>query len=595
MKLVKTSQSNNGPAGRRALSRALNAAAAAAIVGGAGEMPSADAIAALRAWYEGLSARDAVRRYLGQLKADGQSSRAILSAIRLRLVKAAQARHRHDLEPALTGASDPNASTKRTVRLFNAALDSLSATPLPVPRTTDDVQHWIGRRTANALHGAGVVSMADLLVRVRRRRTWWRDVKGIGAIAAAQVERFLAGQPQLVAAVAALPSAASSALVPWERLQVPQQLDGSRGAFRAPLESCALEARNDYEAVTAWLERHEAAATQRAYRKEVERLMLWSIVERGKPMSSLTAEDATAYRAFMRRPTPHLRWVGPARPRESAEWRPFAGPLSSNSTAYTLTVLNSLFRWLIEQRYVLVNPFSGLKVRGADSQVLDPNRSFTDSEWTLIRTIADGLEWSYGWSKPAAQRLRFLLDFSYATGLRAAELVGARLGHIKQDSNGARWLHVRGKGAKPGKVALPPLATGSLDQYLATRGVPTTPHLQAPSVCIVGRLSVEEAGSLTTSRLWAVCKRFFATAAAAVGESNPGLADKLLAATPHWMRHTHATHSLQRGVDLPAVRDNLRHASIGTTSTYLHVDDERRSTQIAGAFGVGGSGPGRDR
>jgi len=46
------------------------------------------------------------------------------------------------------------------------------------------------------------------------------------------------------------------------------------------------------------------------------------------------------------------------------------------------------------------------------------------------------LEWSYGWSAPAAQRLRFLLDFGFATGLRVSELVGAMLGHIDRDARG---------------------------------------------------------------------------------------------------------------------------------------------------------------
>lgn len=50
------------------------------------------------------------------------------------------------------------------------------------------------------------------------------------------------------------------------------------------------------------------------------------------------------------------------------------------------------------------------------------DRANTASEWELVRTIADGLEWSHGWTVPAAQRLRFLLDFGYATGLRAGEL-----------------------------------------------------------------------------------------------------------------------------------------------------------------------------
>jgi hypothetical protein len=73
---------------------------------------------------------------------------------------------------------------------------------------------------------------------------------------------------------------------------------------------------------------HEAITTQRAYRKEAERLFLWAIVERDRALSSLTTEDAIAYRSFMRRPTPRERWVGPVRARSSPEWRPFSGGLS---------------------------------------------------------------------------------------------------------------------------------------------------------------------------------------------------------------------------------------------------------------------------
>lgn len=64
-----------------------------------------------------------------------------------------------------------------------------------------------------------------------------------------------------------------------------------------------LEADDDYHAIGARLERHEAAEMQRAYRREAERLLLWAIVERSKALSSLTREDATAYRAFLRHPS----------------------------------------------------------------------------------------------------------------------------------------------------------------------------------------------------------------------------------------------------------------------------------------------------
>lgn len=73
------------------------------------------------------------------------------------------------------------------------------------------------------------------------------------------------------------------------------------------------------------------------------------------------------------------------------------------------------------------------------------------------------------------------------------------------------------------------------------------------------------------------------TAAAVVEDGSPTTAKKLRRATPHWMRHTHATRALDSGADLTTVRDNLRHSSI---SMYLHTDDVKRAKEIGGAFGV---------
>ncbi len=381
----------------------------------------------------------------------------------------------------------------------------------------------------------------------------------------------------------------ADALVPWERLRAPQELDGSRGTFRAPAATCTLAAVDDRQAVEAWLALHESPATRRAYRKEAERLMLWAIVERGRALSSLATEDALAYRAFLRRPLP-ARAGSARRGRAVApDWRPFAGGLSARSAAYALSVLGALFRWLVEQRYLLANPFAGIKVRGgARAGPLDASRVFAEGEWTLLRTLADGLEWSYGWEAPAAQRLRFLLDFGYATGLRASELVGARLGDIEVDARGDAWLHLLGKGAKAGKVALPPLARTALDRYLVQRGLPTTAARQDPQAPLVGRLGGEGEGGIGGARLWHVLRRFFAQAAGLVEAQSPALADKLRRASPHWMRHTHATHALAQGATLTTVRDNLRHASLSTTSVYLHGDDAERARQLGAAFGVRG-------
>ena len=72
---------------------------------------------------------------------------------------------------------------------------------------------------------------------------------------------------------------------------------------------------------------------------EAERLILWAVVERGRALSSLTTEDAVAFRAFL----------------------PFTGGLSARSVAYALSVVGAMFRWLIQQRYLLANPFAGIK------------------------------------------------------------------------------------------------------------------------------------------------------------------------------------------------------------------------------------------
>ncbi|HEF5870458.1 TPA: site-specific integrase [Burkholderia cenocepacia] len=533
-------------------------------------------LAALRAWYAGLDARAAVARYLGERKAPGASARGVLGRIRRTLAAFATSRHRVDLAEIFGERSVASADT------VARAIEALRSLPASAPNIADTIDQWLPARVVAALQAHGIRTLADLTVRIPRRRRWWTAIDGLGVAGARRVEAFFAAHPALTERARALIVASPAGdVVPWEQLRVPHEVDGSHGQFRAPRTACLLNASNDYEAIQSWLSLHESAATQRAYRKEAERLILWAIIERGRALSSLTTDDAIAYRAFLRRPTPRERWIGPSRPRHSAEWRPFTGALSARSAAYTLNVLSALFRWLIEQRYVLANPFAGVKVKSqAPRTGLDVSRGFSEGEWLLIRTLADGLEWSYGWSVPAAQRLRFLLDFGYATGLRASELVGATLADVRRDEHGDHWLHVLGKG---GKVTLPALARTALDQYLVQRGLPVTAVRWNPATPLVASLD-EDSARIESTRLWRVLRRFFVLAADAIQDERPATAEKLRGASPHWMRHTHASHALARGAELIMVRDNLRHASISTTSTYLHSDDVQRARQFDQAF-----------
>ena len=546
------------------------------------DWPDEAGLAAFRAWLQGLPSRQAVDRYLGERRAAGASSRTLIGQVKRLLVAFATSRARADLAVTL-GAARP--ADKKSAKVAAAAIELLRGMPRPEPLIGDAVERWLPSSFVRPLHAAGLHTLADLTLRVPRRRRWWTGIAGLGPAGARRIEAFFGKHPALTERARALVTVnPTQELHPWELLVVPEDVDGSRGTFRAPRATCALDSINDYEAIQAWLSLHESAATQKAYRKEAERLILWAVVERKRALSSLTTEDAIAYRSFLRHPTPRARWVGAAQPRSSPLWRPFAGDLSVRSVAYALSVLNALYRWLIEQCYVLANPFSGVKVRGSRRVQIDTARAFTEHEWRLARVVAKGLEWSYGWSAPAAQRLRFVLDFAYSTGLRISELVDARLGAIESDARGDVWLRVVGKGSKVGKVVLPPLARAGLDRYLVQRGLPTTPSKWRPSTPLIG--SLDAGAGITAWRLWRVMKRFFATAADVVEEGSPALAEKLRRATPHWTRHTHATHLLDGGAELTTVRDNLRHSSLATTSMYLHADDERRAKQVADSFAI---------
>ncbi|MGF6289640.1 phage integrase family protein [Paraburkholderia youngii] len=552
-------------------------------------LPTLSSLAALRAWHEGLTARAAVTRYLDHNRDDGHSSRGLIARIRLQLVRCATARQRDDLVYLF---QCPAAERTRHAATVAHAIDVLRCTPVPQPRLTDRVGAWLSPRIAQVLCTARMRTLAELTLRVPRRHLWWRSIPGLGRTGAHQVEALFATHPALTGQARALVERVQpprdAGIAPWERLQPAPDLDGSHGRFRAPRRACLLNARDDYAAVQAWLALHEAPHTARAYRREAERLMLWAIVERQQPLSSLSTDDAIAYRAFLRHPAPRARWTGPPQPRASVEWRPFARSLSPRSAGYALAVLNALFRWLVEQRYLLGNPFAGLTVRGGQRTApFDTERALSDREWRAVRSLANRLERSQGWQAATAQRLRFVLDFLYATGLRAHELVGATLGDVHVDARGEWWLRVTGKGARAGSVALPPLALDALERYLVQRGLPMTRRRWDPAAPVVASLGPAVHGNnpVTATRLRQVLDAFFGLAAGVFLDENPEFAARLQQASPHWLRHTHASHALAGGVDLVAVRDNLRHASVSTTSTYLHDDNARRAQQVSAVFG----------
>jgi hypothetical protein len=114
-------------------------------------------LAALRAWYEGLTARAAVTRYLPHRRAGGQSSRALLSQIRRTLITFARARQRDDLAALF---EHPAADRTDRAAAVVHAINVLRITPLPEPQLTDDIARWLAPRAVQALQAWHVGTLA---------------------------------------------------------------------------------------------------------------------------------------------------------------------------------------------------------------------------------------------------------------------------------------------------------------------------------------------------------------------------------------------------------------------------------------------------
>ncbi|WP_336241842.1 hypothetical protein [Burkholderia vietnamiensis] len=188
----------------------------------------------------------------------------------------------------------------------------------------------------------------------------------------------------------------SGHLVSLDELTLPVHLTGERGRNRATgLPQVA--AADDRSAVLAWLARYQdSPATLASYRKEAERLLLWCVYQHGRALSDLTHEDFLAYERFLEDPQPAERWimqVAQKAPRSSPHWRPFAKPLDRQSQRQALSILNSLFNWLVQAGYLAGNPLA-LRRRKSMVRPAKTSRFLPHEHWGLLvfSAISDGTQ-----------------------------------------------------------------------------------------------------------------------------------------------------------------------------------------------------------
>jgi integrase len=476
------------------------------------------------------------------------------------------------------------------------SLDSLSRLE-PQPKPDSAINDWFMATIANRLNEAGLITLTDLANFINQSGySWWQSLPNFGAKSATMVEALFKDYADALGLSLDLtkhsqstlyPVIRTSAITPFERFLPPVSLDGSMGSNRAPIERCKVDATNDYEAITAWLSlwltRHQ---TFRAYRKEAERFLLWSIFTQSKSFSSLTTVDCAEYLRFVTNPMPAELWVGQSSDRSSAQWRPFKGPLKPISIRHAKVILSALCDWLVGQRYLDSNPFAGLapehypKRNSAIEKVLSP------ALWEKVIDYAEKQTNHREHSDSALryyQRVLFILLLAYRTGLRLDELVKAKTGDLKviaSPGGDQYWLDVVGKGQKHREVPISPSLIDAINRQLYARNLPSIDHTSGHSY-LIGKIRGDISEGVSASALARTLKSFFIEAAQALGNNDPAVANRLKKASTHWLRHSHGSHAVARGVPLAIVRDNLGHSDISTTSIYVHTDRDDRYKAMA--------------
>ena len=384
------------------------------------------------------------------------------------------------------------------------------------------------------------------------------------------------------------------AIAPLELVRLPDCLDGRTGSNRSTLGHAQIAAQTDIDALKAWLARFlDTRTTFDSYRKESERLLLWSTIELGKPLSSLTHEDLLRYQRFLGDPQPAVRWVmkaGRKWSRFDPDWRPFAGPLAPTSQRQAIIILNTMFSWLVNAGYLAGNPLSLSRQRQRKAKPRI-TRFLDDELWLEVKATIETMPRDTDREREHFYRVRWLFSLLYICGLRISEVIENTMGAFfcRRDSEGEDrwWLEITGKGDKTRLVPATAELMVELARYRRENGLSPFPLPGEPTPLLLPIGGKQR--SLTRSAMHLIVKEVFGRTATRIRERGTEferLADLVEDASAHWMRHT-AGSSMANAMDLRHVRDNLGHSSISTTNTYLHTEDDQRHKETEAKHRLG--------
>ena len=290
------------------------------------------------------------------------------------------------------------------------------------------------------------------------------------------------------------------------------------------------QADDDAHLIELWLF-GKSPNTRDAYRRDIGQFVDFVDL----PLQSIRLGDVQAY-------AQHLEALGLA-------------PLSRSRK---LSAVKSLFSFGHRLGYLIYNVGAAVALPKAQDRLAE--RILDEGPVQRLLAVADA---------SAPLRDRVLLRLFYASGARVSELAGLRWRDVQprvgKAGREAGQVSLFGKGGKTRVVLLSPAAYSLLDAY---RQEQLARGLCGPNDAVFCSLRGDAASPLSRQQLWRVVKRWAAAA---------GLPE---AVSPHWLRHAHVSHALDRGAPAHLVQHTVGHASLATTSKYAHARPDASSSEF---------------
>jgi len=363
--------------------------------------------------------------------------------------------------------------------------------------------------------------------------------------------------------------------------------------------------QQDYKAALAFLYSYkETIATFNAYRREVERLLLWTWHIRKKHLLALKRVDIEEYLNFCQKPPKN--WIGKKKVAHfivangekvaNPEWRPFVVTqpktatregkelaikdyqLSDKSFREIFAVLSSFYNFLIQENVTEINPIMQIRQKSKylrRTQGTKKIRRLSELQWSFVIETAEKL----AEADKAHERTLFILSALYGMYLRVSELTASKrwlpkMNDFQKDNDGNWWFTTVGKGNKERQIAVSEAMLKALKRWRHYRGLSPLPSPDDNTSIIP-----KERGSgpiSSTNQIRNIVQYCFDEAVARMREE--GLEEESMAlksATVHWLRHTGISDDVKFR-PREHVRDDAGHSSSAITDKYIDIELRER-------------------